>query len=217
MIRIMLVDDQVMLRAGLKTIVESHPELEVAGEAGDGIEAVQLAQELTPDVILMDIRMPGIDGVEATRRIRELLPPEKVRILVLTTFEQDENVLAAIRAGADGFLGKGASPTELIDGILQVFRGDHAMSPTAVGALTRHAVAPAQPSGDPELKQLFSYLTERELEVVKLVVQGLGNEEIGDAIFISPYTAKTHVSHAMVKVGARDRAQLVSLAVRAGI
>ena len=217
MIRVMIVDDQEMIRAGLRTIVEAHPQLAVVAEAGDGIAALRLLETTDVDVVLMDIRMPGVDGVEATRRIRGSHPPDYPRILVLTTFDQDENVLNAIRAGADGFFGKGAGPSELTDGILRVFEGGRALSSTAVNALVDHVAEAEITPTDPAVAARFAALTPREHEVVALIVAGLDNSEIGARIFVSPYTVKTHANRAMMKVGARDRAQLVSLAVQAGI
>lgn len=217
MIRVMLVDDQELIRAGLRTIIDAHPELEVAAEAGDGITGIHVLGTTDVDVVLMDLRMPGIDGVETTRRIRAEHPADEVRILVLTTFDQDENVLSALRAGADGFLSKGAGPAELTDGILRVARGGRALSDTAVDALVGHATEPASAPVDPEIAERFAALTPRELEVVAFVVEGLDNAEIAARIFVSPFTVKTHANRAMMKVGARDRAQLVSLAVQAGI
>lgn len=217
MIRVMLVDDQEMIRAGLKVIVEAHHDLHVVAEAGDGITAVHLLGTETVDVVLMDLNMPGIDGVETVRRIRALHGPDRPRILVLTTFDQDQNVLAALRAGADGFFSKGAGPAELAEGIRRIAAGEHALSATAIDALVSHASDEPAPRADPEKAALFAELTPRELEVVELIVAGLDNHEIGSRIFISPYTVKTHANRAMMKVHARDRAQLVSLAIQAGI
>lgn len=217
MIRVMLVDDQELIRAGLRSIVEAHPALTVVAEAGDGISALHELERTPVDVVLMDIRMPGLDGVETTRRIRARHPAAEVHILVLTTFDQDETVLAALRAGADGFFSKGAGPQELTEGILRVAAGAHALSPTAVDALVGHLAAPVAQPVDPEAAAHFTDLTPRELEIVAMIVDGLDNAEIGRRLFISPYTVKTHANRAMAKAGARDRAQLVSLAVRAGI
>lgn len=218
MIRVMLVDDQEMIRMGLRGIIDAHPELSVVAEAADGLEALETLEDLEVDVVLMDIRMPGIDGVEATRRLRERRRDGAPRILVLTTFDQDENVLGALRAGADGFFSKGAGPTELTDGILKVARGSHALSATAVDALVGHVsdVSPP-PQADAGVVQLFEQLTPREREVVEAIVRGRDNDEIAATMFLSPYTVKTHANRAMMKVGARNRAQLVSLAVQAGI
>ena len=217
MIRVMIVDDQEMIRAGLRTIINAHPELEVVAEAGDALAALPRLDTLSIDVILMDIRMPGIDGVEATRRIRQTHPADQVRILVLTTFDQDVNVLAAVRAGADGFFSKGASSAELTEGILHVAQGGRALSSTAVDALVDHVAEDPGTVIDPGSAARFSTLTPREREIVQMVVEGLTNAEIADHLFLSPFTVKTHANRAMMKAGAQDRAQLVSLAVRAGI
>jgi DNA-binding NarL/FixJ family response regulator len=216
-IRVMLVDDQEMLRAGLRVIIDAQPELSVAAEAGDGHAALRRLQHTEVDVVLMDLNMPGIDGVETVRRLRATHGPDAPRILVLTTFDQDANVLAALRAGADGFLGKGAGPAELADAIREVAAGRHALSPTAIDALVSHAADDPAPAPDPEKQALLAELTPRELEVVGLIVEGLDNREIGARMFISPLTVKTHANRAMTKVGARDRAQLVSIAVQAGL
>ena len=217
MIRVLIVDDQEIIRAGLRTIIDAHPELSVVAEAGDGLAAIRVLGSMAVDVILMDIRMPGIDGVEATRRIRDTHPAETVRILVLTTFDQDENVLAAVRAGADGFFSKGAGPGELTAGILRVAQGGRALSAAAVDALVEHVAEDKGPPADPAASARFTGLTAREREVVAMIVGGLDNAEIAAQMYVSPYTVKTHANRAMAKVGARDRAQLVSLAVQAGI
>ena len=217
MITVVLVDDQEVIRVGLRAILSDRLDIEVVGEVGDGLSAVRIVTELSPDVVLMDLRMPGIDGVEATRRIRARHPEQVVRILVLTTFDQDANVLAALRAGADGFLSKGASPAELVDGILRVARGEHALSGSAVNAVVEHVSVTPGISVDAEAERLVDELTAREREVVTYLVQGLTNREIAEALCLSPLTVKTHVNHAMVKLSVRDRAQLVTVAVRAGI
>ena len=217
MIRVMLVDDQEMIRAGLRTIVGAHPELEVVAEAADGLAVVRDLESLQVDVILMDIRMPGVDGVEATRRIRLTRSSEELRILVLTTFDQDENVLQALRAGADGFLSKGAGPAELTGAILEVASGRRALSPGAVSAVVDHVVQQRAVTADPGLVARFAELTSREREVVAAIVSGFDNASIAEQFFLSPFTVKTHANRAMAKVGARDRAQLVAFAVRAGI
>lgn len=217
MTTVMLVDDQEMIRAGLCVIIDAHPLLDVVAEAGDGITALHLLETISADVVLLDLNMPGIDGVETVRRIRAAHGPDLPRILVLTTFDQDANVLASLRAGANGFFSKGAGPADLTDGILRVASGEHALSPTAVDALVSHVNDAPAPLSDPDKAALFAALTPRELEVVALIVAGLDNTEIGRRIFISPYTVKTHANRAMMKVSARDRAQLVSLAIQAGI
>ena len=217
MIRVMLVDDQEMIRAGLRAIISAHPELDVVAEAGDGLAVLRQLDDARPDVVLMDLRMPGIDGVEATRRIRLTRPAEQVRILVLTTFDQDANVLQALRAGADGFLSKGAGPTELTDAIVAVAAGGRALSPSAVSAVVEHVVHQRAVDVDPVLAARFAELTPREREVVGAIASGLDNAEIAERFFLSPFTVKTHANRAMTKVGARDRGQLVALALRAGI
>jgi DNA-binding NarL/FixJ family response regulator len=217
MIRVMIVDDQELIRAGLRTIIDAHPDLTVVAEAADGFAALQLLETTAADVALMDIRMPGIDGVEVTRRLRRIYSPEQLRILVLTTFEQDENVLRAIKAGADGFLGKGAGPVEITTGILEIARGARALSSKALGAVVEHIAHDTSVPTEPAAAELFTRLTAREREVVEAIVSGMDNTEIAEKLFVSPYTAKTHANRAMTKVGARDRAQLVSLAFRAGM
>ena len=217
MISVMIVDDQEMIREGLRTIIGAHPDLQVAAVAGDGLEALKLLESTAVDVVLMDIRMPGIDGVEATRRIRATRSSTQVRICVLTTFDNDENVLRALKAGADGFLSKGAGPTELTAGILDIAGGGSALSPTALSAVVTHVAEDNSVPDDPQALKLFAALTAREREVVEAIVTGLDNQQIAEAMFVSPFTVKTHANRAMSKVGARDRAQLVSMAVRAGM
>gem|GEM_PF-138137 len=219
MVRVMLVDDQEMIRLGLRTIIDAHPDLSVVAESPDGLHALRVLEAAEPpaDVVLMDIRMPGVDGVETTRRIRRLHPPEELRIIVLTTFDQDRNVLAALRAGADGFLGKGVGPAELTAGILDVAAGGGVLSAAAAAALIGHVATDAAAPPDEAALRLLAALTAREREVVEAVVRGLDNQQIAEQLVVSPFTVKTHVNRAMTKVGARDRAQLVSLAVRAGI
>lgn len=216
MITVMLVDDQELIRTGLRTIVDAHPELHVVAEAGDGMEALTELRTRMVDVVLMDLRMPVIDGVEATRRIRAE-HGERPRILVLTTFDQDENVMAALRAGADGFFSKGAGPTELNAGILRVAEGGRALSATVVDALVTHVTEARTSMPDPSVVKLFDALTAREREILVSVVAGKDNAAIAAEIYLSPLTVKTHVNRAMTKAGARDRAQLVSLAFQAGI
>ena len=217
MIRVMIVDDQEMIREGLRTIISAHPDLHVAAVAGDGLDALRQLESVPVDVVLMDIRMPGIDGVEATRRIRASASSAEVRICVLTTFDDDENVLRALKAGADGFLSKGAGPVELTTGILDIAGGGSALSPTAVSAVVTHVAGDNSMPDDPQALKLFDALTAREREVVEAIVTGLDNQQIAEAMFVSPFTVKTHANRAMSKVGARDRAQLVSMAVRAGM
>ena len=217
MIRVVLVDDQEMIRFGLRTILGAQPQLEVVGEAADGLAALQLLERVEADVVLLDIRMPGIDGVETTRRLRRTHPSQALRIIVLTTFDQDENVLAALRAGADGFLSKGVGPAELVAGITEVAAGGGALSASAAAALIGHVAAERVTPADPEMVKRFEALTPREREVVVAIVSGLDNAQIARDMFLSPFTVKTHANRAMTKVQAKDRAQLVSYAVRAGI
>jgi DNA-binding NarL/FixJ family response regulator len=217
MIRVLIVDDQEMIRVGLRTILDAQPNITVVGEAGDGLEAVRLLGELDIDVVLMDIRMPGVDGVEATRRIRQNIPPERVRIIILTTFDHHKTVFAALRAGANGFLSKGVGPAELTAGIEEVAAGGGALSATAAAALIGRVAEERQPDVDPALADLFSALTPKEREVVTAIATGQSNQQIAATMFVSPFTVKTHANRAMAKVGARDRAQLVAYAHRAGL
>jgi DNA-binding NarL/FixJ family response regulator len=215
--RVLIVDDQDDMRAGIAAMLLLDPALVVAGDLSDGLQVVPFLRDHPVDVVLMDIRMPGIDGVEATRRIRGEHPPEKVRVIVLTTFDQDEIVLAALRAGANGFLSKTVSPAELVAGITEVVGGGGALSAAATAALIGHMTDRPPPVVDKELLRRFGALTPRERDVVVLIASGLGNDEIGAQMFVSPFTVKTHAVRAMTKVGARDRAQLVSFTFRAGL
>ncbi|GAB6903107.1 response regulator transcription factor [Kineosporia succinea] len=217
MTRILIVDDQDEVRAGIRALLALDPALVVVGDLSDGLQVVPFLREHPVDLVLMDIRMPGIDGVEATRRIRAGHAGEQVRIIVLTTFDQDENVLAALRAGADGFLSKTVSPGELVAGIAEVVNGGGALSARAAAALIGHMAHNPPPAIDRELLDRFAVLTPREREMSILVARGLSNDEIAAQMFVSPFTVKTHVVRAMTKIGARDRAQLVSFAFRAGL
>ena len=217
MIRLLIVDDQEMIRVGIRSVLSSFDDIDVVGEAMDGLDAVRQLQEAVADVVLMDIRMPGIDGVEATRRIRERHSAEELRIVVLTTFEQDENVIAALKAGANGFLNKGVGPRELVACIREVAAGGGALSSAAAAVLIGRLSQEKSPVIDRELVTRFEALTPREREVVLFVARGLTNEAIAAHLFLSPFTVKTHVNRAMAKVEARDRAQLVSFAVQAGL
>ncbi|WP_062385625.1 response regulator [Demequina iriomotensis] len=214
-IRVVVVDDQELIRGGFVAIIGTVDDIEVVGEASDGAEAVRLVSELRPDVVLMDIRMPGVDGLEATERIAADPALADVRIVVLTTFEEDGYVLRALRGGASGFLGKSVRPAELLGAIRTIAAGEELLSAAATRAVIAHVAADrAQPSVEGDL---FRYLTEREREVVLLVAQGLSNDDIAKKLFLSPLTAKTHVNRAMTKIGARDRAQLVVAAYQAGL
>jgi DNA-binding NarL/FixJ family response regulator len=216
-IRVVLADDQALVRAGLKVIVDSAPDLEVAGEAANGEEAVQLARQARADVVLMDVRMPGTDGLEATRIIAADDDLAGVKILILTTFETDDYVFQALRAGASGFLLKDTEPTDLLNAIRGVARGDALLSPTVTRRLIAEVTSRPERRQQQPSPQSLSVLTAREREVLALVGTGLSNEEIADRLYLSPLTAKTHVSRAMTKLGARDRAQLVVLAYESGL
>ena len=215
-IRVLLADDQTLIRSGFRVLVNSAPGLEVIAEAANGRQAYELARTERADVILMDIRMPELDGLAATRQITADESLAGVKVLILTTFEVDEYVFEAIRAGASGFLGKSVEPDELISAIRVVAGGDALLSPKAVRGLMNRFLA--QPELDPATGSgELSVLTEREREVVALVALGLSNDEIAERLVLSPLTAKTHVNRAMVKLEARDRAQLVVIAYRTGL
>ena len=217
MTRILIVDDQDEMRAGIRAMLRLDPDLEVVGDLSDGLQVGRFLAEHAVDLVLMDIRMPGIDGVEATRRLRKEHAPEDVRVIVLTTFDQDEIVLAALRAGANGFLSKTVSPGELVAGIAEVVAGGGTLSAAATAALIGHMTDNPPPVIDKGLLDRFRALTPRERDVIVLIASGLSNDEIAAQLFLSPLTVKTHAVRAMTKVGARDRAQLVSFAFRAGL
>jgi DNA-binding NarL/FixJ family response regulator len=214
-IRVLLADDQTVVRAGFRALLDLTGDLRVVAEAADGAEAVELARTTRPDVVLMDIRMPGTDGLEATRRIAADPRLEGVRVLVLTTYEIDEYVFDALCAGAAGFLLKDVDPGDLRDAIRTVAAGGSLLAP----AVTRRVIEEFSRLRGPEVaaNRRLTPLTDREREVLALVGRGLSNEEIGKRLVMSPLTAKTHVSRAMVKLGARDRAQLVVLAYETGL
>lgn len=215
-VRVLLADDQALLRATFRLLLDATADIEVVGEAATGAEAVALARSTRADLVLMDIRMPDMDGIEATRRITADEDLAGVRVLVLTTFETDDLVLGALRAGASGFLGKGVEPEALIDAIRTVSAGDRLLSPAATRAVVQRLLDAPEPAPRPVVPGIAD-LTEREREITVLVAAGLSNTEIGERLFISPATAKTHVNRAMMKTGARDRAQLVYLAYEAGL
>ncbi|MBU6533393.1 response regulator [Streptomyces sp. NPDC057245] len=214
MIRVLLADDQSLVRAGFRALLDAQPDIEVVAEAADGEQAVRSIRRLRPDVVLMDIRMPVLDGLAATRRITGDDGLEDVRVVMLTTFELDEYVFEAIRSGASGFLVKDTEPEELVRAVRAVVEGDALLSP----GVTRRLIAEfAARSKEPAAPAEMARLTEREREVMALVGIGLSNEEIARRLVVSPLTAKTHVSRTMVKLGARDRAQLVVLAYESGL
>jgi DNA-binding NarL/FixJ family response regulator len=211
-IRVLIADDQALVRSGFRLIVETRDDLDVVGEAENGVEAVRLAGELQPDVILMDVRMPELDGIEATRQIVASGSP--VRILVLTTFDLDEYAYGAIRAGASGFLLKDVRPTDLVDAIRLVANGNALLGPTVTRRLLERFAEPpdAGPAGE-----LVAQLTEREREILRLLAGGLSNAEIAETLFVSEATVKTHVSSVLRKLRVRDRLQAVIAAYDAGL
>ncbi|MFD8565351.1 response regulator [Streptomyces sp. NPDC059639] len=214
MIRVLLADDQSLVRAGFRALLDAQSDIEVAAEAADGEQAVRLVRELRPDVVLMDIRMPLLDGLAATRRIGADPELAEVKVVMLTTFELDEYVFEAIRSGASGFLVKDTEPDELLRAVRAVVHGDALLSP----GVTRRLIGEfAARSKEPAGAVSLAGLTEREREVMALVGIGLSNAEIARRLVVSPLTAKTHVSRTMVKLGARDRAQLVVLAYESGL
>jgi DNA-binding NarL/FixJ family response regulator len=235
MIRVLLADDQALVRAGFRMLLEASEDICVVGEAANGGAAVAMAAELRPDVVLMDLRMPEVDGLTATKRISGDARLSGVRVVVLTTFDDDENVFGALRAGASGFLVKDVEPEELLQAVRVVARGDALLAPSVTRSLiaaftTGHAGpsgdGPGAPAGDrpaarrraePGKPPGLATLTDREREVVALVAEGLSNDEIAGRLVVSPLTAKTHVSRAMTKLAARDRAQLVVLAYTHGL
>jgi DNA-binding NarL/FixJ family response regulator len=213
-IRVLLADDQALVRAGFRALLDAQDHIEVVAEAADGEEAVKLARTLQPDIVLMDIRMPGMDGLQATRAIASDDALKEVRVVILTTFDLDEYVFEALRVGASGFLVKSTEPAELIHAVRVVTAGDALLSP----GVTRRLVAEfAERAKEPGPAPALDLLTDREREVMGLVAEGLSNEEIAQRLVVSPATAKTHVSRAMVKLNARDRAQLVVFAFESGL
>jgi DNA-binding NarL/FixJ family response regulator len=214
-IRVMLADDQPLVRAGFRMLLEVEDDIEVVGEADDGEAALELISTLAPDVVLMDIRMPGVDGLEALRRMSGDDAMSATKVLVLTTFELDEYVFAALRLGASGFLLKHTKPGDLVRAVREIVAGEALLSPSVTRRLIQEFTArPTRPELTPPT---MSTLTDREVEVVALVAQGLTNDEIAAELYLSPATARTHVSRAMVKLHARDRAQLVVFAYQSGL
>src|SRR5271165_6206056 len=216
MIRVLLADDQALIRAGFRVLLGSADGIEVVGEAVNGAEAFDMARQQRADVVLMDIRMPMLDGLEATRRIAADEDLAGVKVIILTTFESEEYVYQAIRAGASGFLVKDCEPADLIQAVRVVARGDALLSPSVTRRLiTDLASRPAGPA--PAAGKALSALTDRERQVLALVACGLSNDEIASRLFLSPLTAKTHVSRIMTKLSARDRAQLVVIGYETGL
>jgi len=214
MIRVLLADDQILVRAGFRALLDAEDDIEVVGEAGDGDEAVRLTEDLRPDVVLMDIRMPGVDGLVATQRIAGDERLQGLHIIILTTFDLDEYVFEALRAGASGFLVKDTRPAELVQAVRVVAQGEALLAPSVTRRLIAKFVMQAKA---PPVVPGLETLTEREREVVALVAEGLSNQEIAERLVLSPLTAKTHVSRAMAKLDVRDRAQLVVVAYESGL
>jgi DNA-binding NarL/FixJ family response regulator len=213
-IRILVADDQMLVRAGFRSLLDAEDDFEVVGEAADGSEAIQLSRERTPDIVLMDIRMPGLDGLEASKRILGDPALEGIRVIILTTFESDDYIFEALRLGASGFLVKDTEPADLIKAIRVVAAGESLLSP----GVTRRLIAEfAKRAKQPLTLPAMDDLTDREREVMGLVALGLSNDEIAQRLVVSPATAKTHVSRIMIKLGARDRAQLVVYAYESGM
>jgi DNA-binding NarL/FixJ family response regulator len=222
-VRILIVDDDLLVLAGLRMMIETQPDLEVVGEAHDGVQAVEMAAELVPDVVLMDIRMPGMDGLEATRRITAATPSDAEettpRVLVLTTFELDEYVYEAVRAGASGFLLKRTPPEDLLDGLRIVASGDALLAPSVTRRLMSEfsrATAEGPQATDVRNREL-DRLTEREREVLVLIAQGLSNREIATQLYVGESTVKTHVKRILMKLALRDRVHAVVFAYETGL
>lgn len=216
MIRILLADDQAMVRTGLRMIIDAQPDLTVVGEAADGRDAVEQARRLAPDVVLMDIRMPTLDGIAATRQLVDARDTPDVRVIVLTTFDLDEHVVDALHAGASGFLLKDAPAEVLLDGIRAVDRGDALLDPAVTRRMIDRFVT-ALPRVDPAVESALATLTGREREVLTLIARGLSNDEIADRLHLADSTIKTHVSSVLAKLHLRDRVQAVVLAYEAGL
>ncbi|WP_164413574.1 response regulator [Streptomyces salinarius] len=219
-IRVLLADDQALLRSAFRVLVDSEPDMEVVGEASDGAEAARLAAERRADVVLMDIRMPGTDGLAATRMISADPALAQVRVVILTTFEVDDYVVQSLRAGASGFLGKGSEPDELLSAIRVAAGGEALLSPAATKGLIARFLAQQgtdDEDRDPARAERLESLTVREREVLVQVAGGHSNDEIAERLEVSPLTVKTHVNRAMAKLGARDRAQLVVIAYESGL
>lgn len=216
MTTVLVVDDQTLIRQAVADILADHDDIQVLGQAADGAQALRMATDLVPDVLVMDIRMPEMDGIEATARICADPELSGTRVLILTTYEEDEFLLAALRAGASGFIGKGSEPEDIVRAVRAVHAGDALLSPAATRSLiTRYVESPAPQ--DPARIPALDGLTEREREILLLVARGLSNQDIAEQLVISPHTAKTHVNRVMMKLGAHDRAQLVITAYETGM
>jgi DNA-binding NarL/FixJ family response regulator len=213
MTRVLIADDDALMRAGLAELLADEPEIEVVGQASTGPEAVERARRLNPDIVLMDVRMPDVDGIEATRRLMRAAP--RTRVVILTTFEQDDYIFGALRAGASGFLLKRTRPEELIDAVHTVAAGDSLLSPS----VTRRVVErmSQQPTPDLSNQAKLDELTAREREVLKLVASGLSNREIGDRLVVEEATVRSHIRRILMKLGLRDRVQIVIFAYETGI
>jgi DNA-binding NarL/FixJ family response regulator len=215
MIKVLIADDQALVRTGFRMILDAEADIEVTGEAADGLEAITAAKSARPDVILMDVRMPNMNGIEATRQLVDKDDVEPIRILILTTFDLDEYVYDALRAGASGFLLKDAPPEELVHAVRVVERGDALIAPSITKRLIEEiSQRPAQQGAPPETLET---LTQRELEVLQLMARGLSNHEIAQELFVSDTTVKTHVGRVLMKLGLRDRVQAVVLAYESGV
>ena len=217
MTTVLVVDDQSLIRQAVTSILSDADGVAVIGQAQDGREAVDLARRLRPDVVIMDIRMPELDGIGATAEICADPALADTKVLILTTFEEDEYLVAALRSGASGFIGKGAEPNEIVYAVRAVHAGDALLSPAATRSLITRYVLPATATSAVAVPAAFTQLTEREREVLLLVARGRSNQEIAEDLFISPHTAKTHVNRIMTKLYAHDRAQLVILAYESGL
>lgn len=214
-ISVLIADDQALVRAGLQMILEAEPDLRVVGQANNGVDAVEAVRRSRPDVVLMDIRMPKMDGLEATRRIVESVGPRSSRVLVLTTFDLDEYVFDALQAGASGFVLKDAPPEQLVAGIRVVAAGESLLAPSVTRRLIETFLS--DPRRSPQPPEALSELTDRELEVLRLIARGLSNAEIAGALVVSATTVKTHVARVLSKLGLRDRVQAVVLAYESGV
>ena len=215
MVKVLIADDQALVRTGFRMILDAEDDIEVTGEAADGAEAVTLASAGRPDVILMDVRMPNMDGIEATRLIVDKNDGDPIRVLILTTFDLDEYVYDALRAGASGFLLKDAPPEELVRGVRVLARGDALIAPSVTRRLIEEISK--RPSRDVAPSAALESLTQRELEVLEHIARGLSNHEIAEELFVSETTVKTHVGRVLMKLGLRDRVQAVVLAYESGV